>query len=383
MDKVVFGLVGAGAHAQDQHLPNLKRAPHIFFKTVCDLDAEKLADVQKQYDIPCSTTSIEQMLNDDEIQVVLISTKQDAQADLTIQALRAGKHVYVEKPLADTVEKADEVFKTEKESDCWACVGYNRRQAPAYLKAKELILANGGVKSMFYRISDEYWRWGSHYPPGTRVIHEACHIFDIVRWFTDAEVETVYGLMSRENDEQYMLKMSNGAVITIMDSGNVTRDMPKEHMEVVVERGGLMVEEFVELRTFGLVGAEPVYRYAGYTHPEYGFMHKHLLEKGGTEALLNIRRVLWETLYQLENSPADHNEADMAEIKKFQRKEVMSANYMVDKGWFNAIEHLAICVLENRRPALATAKDGLEAMKVCHAAIQARKTGEVIKVADM
>jgi predicted dehydrogenase len=73
-------------------------------KTICDLRADLLAQMQRKYEVPCATTDHQALLADPEIQAVVVATREDAQARLTIEALRAGKHVYVEKPLANTAE---------------------------------------------------------------------------------------------------------------------------------------------------------------------------------------------------------------------------------------------------------------------------------------
>src|SRR5512138_3338129 len=102
--QATFGIIGAGGIAQSQHLPNLTRAPHVRLKTVCDLRADVLHSMQAKYRVPHATTSHKELLADPEIQAVVIATREDAHAPLTIEALRAGKHVYVEKPLAETPE---------------------------------------------------------------------------------------------------------------------------------------------------------------------------------------------------------------------------------------------------------------------------------------
>jgi len=94
MDKAVFGLIGAGGIAQSQHLPNLARAPHVRLKTLCDLREEVLGPMQAKYAVPHATTDYRELLADPEIQAVVVATREDAQARLAIEALRAGKHVY-------------------------------------------------------------------------------------------------------------------------------------------------------------------------------------------------------------------------------------------------------------------------------------------------
>ena len=84
MERVVFGLIGTGGIAQSQHLPNLARAPHVSLKTVCDVREDVLSEVQRKYAVPHATTDYWQLLADPEIQAVVVATREDQQAPLTI-----------------------------------------------------------------------------------------------------------------------------------------------------------------------------------------------------------------------------------------------------------------------------------------------------------
>ena len=195
MDRVTFGLIGTGGIAQSQHLPNIPRAPHIRLKTICDRRADVLASVQKKYEVLSAVTDADELLADPEITAVIVATREDAQAPLTIRALEAGKHVYVEKPLADTAEKCRGVVEAQGRTGGHVAVGFNRRFAPAYRTAKEIVDADGGPKNMYYRISDNYSRgWGRGNPPrGARdprglprlrhpaLVHGLPHCVDLLR----------------------------------------------------------------------------------------------------------------------------------------------------------------------------------------------------------
>ena len=282
MDQATFGIIGVGGIAQSQHLPNMTRTPRVRLKALCDLNGDLLKQMQQKYEVGDTTTDYQQLLADDEIDAIVVATKEDAQADLAAAALRAGKHVYVEKPLADTVEKVEQVVAAQAASGKFAAVGFNRRMAPAYRKAMEVIAADGGARNIHYRISDEYWSWGANLPPGHRVIHEICHICDLMRFFTQADPLSIYCVDSRPDDEIFVIKFP-GCVASITDSGYVTMDLPKERLEIVAELGAVVVEEFVELRTYGYHDFDHLYRFAGHSHPDRDTTHKYLLQTGGAE----------------------------------------------------------------------------------------------------
>lgn len=375
----VFGIIGVGGIAQSQHLPNLTRAPHVRLKTACDLREDVLQEMQRKYDVPHAESDHEKLLADPEIEAVVVATREDMQAKLAIEALDAGKHVYVEKPLAETPEQIAAVVDAEKRSGKHACVGFNRRMAPAYRKAKEVIDSDGGAKNIHYRIADEYWRWGKRNPPGVRVIHEVCHIFDILRWFTNSDPVSVYCVDSRPDDEIFTLKFESGCVASIMNSAFVTMDLPKERIELVSELGAVTVEEFVECRTHGYANFDNIYRFVGHSHPDQDLTHKYLLEKDGANALYALRRMGWETR---ERHAKDGGAGDLdgAELDLFVSKRCPHWNYMVDKGWLTAVDHFAQCIQSGERPKLATAEDGWWSSALSSAAIKSRESGEVVKV---
>jgi predicted dehydrogenase len=334
-----------------------------------------LRAMQEKYRIPVAVSDHRELLADPEIQAVVVATREDAQAPLAVECLRAGKHVYVEKPLAETPEACEAVVAAQRESGKLVAVDFNRRFAPAYRRASELLWGDGGPRNVHYRISDTYCRgWGRNCPPGVRVVHEVCHVFDLLRWLTRSEVASIYTVKSRDDDEILTLTFASGCVASITSSGYVTTDLPKERLEAISEQGTVIVEEFVELRAFGFPGAEPVERFAGHSHPDYEYSHKHLFAKVGAEALYGMRRTAWELA-----ASKDASHPDRAERQRFLQHGQMW-NYMVDKGWLAALDHFAECVATGATPQNATARDGLEASRLAHAAIRSRETGEVVRL---
>lgn len=379
VEKTTFGIIGVGGIAQSQHLPNMARAPHIRLKTVCDLREDLLNDMQRHFNVPEAVTDYKELLADPEIEAVIVATKEDMQVLLSVEVLNAGKHVYTEKPLADKPEHVEAVVHAQKKAGKMAGVGFNRRMAPAYRKAKEILHADGGPRNIHYRLADEYWMWGRGFPPGIRVIIEVCHVFDLMRWFTDSNPVSIYCVESRADDEIVTMKFESGCVASIMTSGYMTMDMPKEHVEFVSELGGVIVEEFVECRTYGYEGYDHVYRFAGHTQPERDATHKYLLEKEGAHALHALRRMGWETRERCEKEKDRDDLIDSAELKHFVGAKSPQWNYMVDKGWLRAIDHFAECIREGREPQIATAEDGLWASRMSAAAIESRESGEVVR----
>ena len=380
--QVVFGLIGAGGIGQSQHLPNLSRARNIRLKTVCDLRPELLVQAQQQYGVEHVTQNSRELLKDPEIQAVVIATRVEAHVPLALEALRAGKHVYVEKPLAETPEECERLLSAVENSGRLLAVGHNRRMAPAYQKLREILKAHGGAKNIYYRIADNLYVWGeaAGVTPGTRVLHEVCHVFDLMRYLVDSEVASIYCVASRPDDEMIVLKFENGSVASILSSGYMTQDMPKEHLEVVADIGGAIVEDCVELQTFGLPDFDQVYRFAGRIHPEFDTMHRYLYEKQGITALMDLRRIFWEKQYQLEQLERAGviNTPEYRELHKYVHEYAPNPNYTVNKGWQDSVEHLADCILDGRPCELSTAEDGMKVMQLARAAIESRESGHAV-----
>jgi predicted dehydrogenase len=374
------GLIGCGGIAQNQHLPNLTRSSSITLKTICDLNPTVLEETKNNYQIPYTTTNYKDILSDKEIQIVVIATREDMQAPLTIEFLNAGKNVYVEKPLSDNAEKCQEVLDVQRKTGKFVAVGFNRRFAPAYLKAKEIIDKHGGAKNIQYRIADHYWMWSKHYgfAPGTRVIHEVCHVFDIIRWFTNSEVDSIYSIESRSDDDIIAIKMKNNTVVSILNSGYVTEDMPKERLEIICDTGAITVEDFVEVRTYGYMDCDHIYRFPGHTHSHKEYMYKFLLEKIGAEGWDSLRRVLWELSTSNMEFSQKPESGQIAEIQDFLKNRNPITNYMVDKGWFHALEHFAKAIIDGKQPSTAGPADGFKASMIANSVIRSRQERKII-----
>ena len=379
--KANLAVIGCGGLAQSQHLPNLFKVDNAELRIICDMRQEILDEVGDYYGIKQRELDYRKVLADADIDGVVIVTREDSHVPLTLEALAAGKHVYVEKPLAETPEECAKVVKAQKESGKIVAIGMNRRLAPAYQYAKKLLWNNGGPYNMFYRITDSYsLDWGKNFGEGQRIVHEVCHIFDILRYFAESEVKSVYCRSLRSDDESIMLEFASGTVASIMSSGYVNSEMPKEHFEAIAETGGLTVEDFAEVSQYSLDENEPeVKMFAGHSHPLGDQLHEYLLEELGADGMKAIRRVSWRAIKQLrkleENGQA--NTAEYRRLKYFEGKMPLR-NYFINKGWRDAIEDFGESVLTGKDFSGAKVDDAFQAARITLAAIQSRESGQVI-----
>jgi predicted dehydrogenase len=381
MKKVRVALIGAGKIAGNQHLPGLLRLDSVEFVTLCDLSTEVLQTVTSKFNLKCNLeTDYHNVLRDHSIEAVIITTKEELHVPLTLEALAAGKHVYVEKPLAENPEDCHKVVDLVKATGKIVAVGLNRRMAPAYRKAKELLLASGGARNMFYRIADSYAiGWGKEYP-GQRMFHELCHVFDILRFFTNSEPTSIYCISGRHDDETLVLNFASGATASILSSGYARQSLPKEHFEAIAERGALTVEEFVTLRQFNLSATEPsTINFSGHTHLNFDQGHSELFREIGDEALIAMRRNV-VTHIDVCSRLEENSQTDSSDyrFRKNQLARCFDINYLVDKGWYAALESFIDAIRMGKNYEGANAVDGYIASAITRAAYKSLKYKKVI-----
>ena len=139
VDKVIWGIVGAGDVCEIKSAPAMYSIPNSEVKWMMRRNAGKASDFARRHGIAHWTTNLDEILNDDEINAVYIATPPGTHAELTIKAAKAGKAVYVEKPMANTYEECLAMKDACEKANVPLFVAYYRRTLPGFLKVKELI----------------------------------------------------------------------------------------------------------------------------------------------------------------------------------------------------------------------------------------------------
>lgn len=189
---ITVGVIGAGNFATSTLLPNLKKIKEIRLKylaTATGLSADANA---KKFDFEYCTTDYKKILNDDEIAAVFITTTNDSHASLTVESLQAGKHVFVEKPLAVTEEQLGMVVEAYNKNQGSVMVGFNRRYAPLTLKLKKFFKDRIEPMVCFYRVNAEsipsdHWIYDKE-QGGGRIISEGCHFIDFLQFIINSKI---------------------------------------------------------------------------------------------------------------------------------------------------------------------------------------------------
>lgn len=374
---VGVGLIGCGNFARWQHLPNLARLPQADFRWTCDRDSALAEDCARRFGAAHASDDAAQVLDDDQVKAVVIAVRDHLQADLAIQALAAGKHVYVEKPVGTTPDQVAAVAAAAESADRMVVVGFQKRHAPAYQAARASLHEAGGVRQLSLRMADDAWRWAHGYQPGELLRHDVCHLFDLIRWLTNDAIASVYAVSCRPDDDNLILTTTGGVVASIVASGHGSMDMPKERLEAIADRGGLTVEDFAELTRYGAVEGQRRQTFAGSSHPEHEFLPRYLIEELGAEGLAAIRRVSWRLNHQRPDQP----QPDSAEVERFIGQAI--PNFMRDQGWMQAMQRFLLAAAGgHRHPDLATIDDAVASAAITQAALASRDTGRVVDLSQ-
>lgn len=267
---VVLGVIGAGNYASRILIPAFKSAK-AKLKTLATNGGLSSVIHGKALGFESATSDVEAVLADDGINSVAIVTRHDSHANLVVQALTAGKDVFVEKPLALTLEELDRV------SVCWhgqlaldpsrkLMVGFNRRFAPQIVRAKQLLSAVVEPASFIFTVNagsipSSHWTQDAHIGGG-RIVGEACHFIDLMRFLAGSpikhwQVQTIGGNSAvpvTDDKVSITLAFENGSFGTIHYLANGSNAFPKERLEVFIAGRILQIDNFRKMRGFGWPG---------------------------------------------------------------------------------------------------------------------------------
>ena len=278
-DSVVVGFIGSGNYASQVLIPAFKGTPAIL-KAVASAKGVSGVHTGKKYGFEETTTDSEAVLSDAGVNTVVVATRHDSHARYVCQALRAGKHVFVEKPLAITrqgLEEIEETFHdindphlglaptTAKAGALLLMVGFNRRFAPQVQKIKALLAGVREPKSFVMTVNAgsipaEHWTQDPE-AGGGRIIGEACHFIDLLRFLAGASIVSVQvavlggqGQGMRADKVSAMLCFADGSMGTLHYLSNGHKSFPKERLEVFCSGRILQLDNFRSLRGYGWPG---------------------------------------------------------------------------------------------------------------------------------
>lgn len=253
-----FALIGAGNLAKWAHLPALQKLSGVSLRAVHSANGARGKGYANRFGAAYCASDLQQILGDASVDAVLIASRNQEHAAQAEAALRAGKHVFVEKPMAITEDECRRLLAAVRESGKQLAVGFNRRYAPYYLELKKALSRRSGPAVVMARvnspgISGAYWMADPSI--GGAILGEACHFVDLFRWLLDSEVVSLMAY-SLPTDVQEPVGQNNMAASFQMKDGSVanltyctvgSKTSGGERVEAFAEGVGAFTEDFKNL----------------------------------------------------------------------------------------------------------------------------------------
>jgi predicted dehydrogenase/threonine dehydrogenase-like Zn-dependent dehydrogenase len=251
-------LVGAGNIARWAHVPALKKISGVKLAAVYSASGSRGKSYALRFGADYCASDYDEILRDESIDAVLIATRNQHHAAQSLAALAAGKHVFVEKPMALTVDECRALARAVRESGKQLTVGFNRRFAPFYRELKAQLARRAGPAVLNCRvnspgISGSYWM--ADPAIGGAILGEAVHFVDLMFWLLDSEPVNVsaYSLPTGgegtigENNVAASFRFADGSVASLTYCTAGSKTSAGERVEAFAEGLGLATEDFKRL----------------------------------------------------------------------------------------------------------------------------------------
>lgn len=247
-----IGFVGLGNYAKAMLLPALKALDGITLTRVATSTGLSAENAGEKYGFASVATDPDSIFVAADTDTVFVATRHNSHADYATRGLEAGKNVFVEKPLALTLDELDRVIEAAEAAPGILTVGFNRRFAPMIRDARSALDMATGPKMMLYRVnageipSDSWIQRGEG---GGRIVGEVCHFVDTMTYLTGSlpvEVQAV-ALRDRDDAVSILLRLADGSTGTLLYSSVGDPTVPKEYLEVFAAGTVVQLEDFTRL----------------------------------------------------------------------------------------------------------------------------------------
>ncbi len=263
-DRINVAVIGAGSFARAYHLPNLKQIPFYNIRAIVTKTGSSARSMAEKYGAQYCSTDYKEVLSDKDVDMVLIATRHNLHASLICEAAKAGKHIFVEKPIALTYEECKEVYEAINKNGVNLAIGFNRRFSPLVQRAKRVVEKRKNPLMIIYRVNSfgmkkEHWI-NDPEEGGGAIVGEGCHFFDFISWLVGAEPKRIYAEMISSNNSSLVnannvvctLNYEDGSVASLIYSTIGNESFPKERIEVFMDGGVVVIDDFRELVIAGL-----------------------------------------------------------------------------------------------------------------------------------
>ncbi len=239
-DKVRFGLIGAGGYTKAVHVPNIRKLDNRFaIAGVASRTGATATLLAKRVGADFSTSDYNKLLENEETDAVLISTRHATHGQIAMEALSAGKHVFIEKPMCLDVDEGKEIESLAAEKGLVVRVGFNRRYAPMLLAGKKAVGSSGRrVMTCHVNIGSEGTNhWSNTREEGGRFLGEGVHFLDLCNWFAGQYPQSLTASFMGDADElnpnvSTTVVYDNGTICHVLYTTEGSSQMSKEYFEM-------------------------------------------------------------------------------------------------------------------------------------------------------
>ncbi len=381
-ENINVGMIGAGAIATEGHIPNLKRIPYVSVIAVCDANIERARSIAEEFNIPKIYDKIDDLLSNPDIDAVLIALPNYLHASTAISALKYGKHVFCEKPLATTVNDGEEMVRVAKENNKVLAVNMEFRYAAEMVVIKKMLSEKllGDIRYMHIRFLRRNgipgfgsWFTSREKAGGGVLVDLGVHMIDIAMWLMDfPNVTSIFcknlsdhgpcglgqgnwgsdqikgGFYDVEDFSTLQIQLESGCLISL-DLSWAVYGKDEERVQIIGEKGGVDINPEI----YGFDNPLRIYLYEG----NKPIVHKQELPFTLVKNGKNICAKFAEAIH---NSTEPTDEGGQTDL------------------WYSSIN----CFIESVRCNActpATGEDALRVQKIIEAAYRSAQLGQAVK----
>jgi len=392
-DVIQVGLIGIGGHGMGNVYNHVHRNPKMHIRAVCDLVDGQLEIGRQAFDPDYATRDYNEILRDDEVHAIVSSTSDEFHAPIALDCMRAGKDVFVEKPMAITIDQCRDLVRAEQQTGKFVMVGLNRRFAPCIVDlrremkkatiAPELLNIGRNAPIIHYSICDDPRNSSMDIDPALlgRLNRETCHIFDVTTWLMESEPISVYAVggnrIDRDSENRAVITVSyeNGGVVSIIAGGISHMSMPKERMDIWADGIAVRMEMFLDLR-IASDDCRPQRSYCGFLHGEPGEIRldTHAETDYFRSMQKGLRYYIGKGLYAASSTAERLKIWDELVARNEYRPPEGCRGTPLDKGHYGELEAFRLAVAAGG-PSPIGAVDGARAFVMGRTAAQSLKSG--------
>lgn len=253
-DKISIGFIGLGSFAANYLIPPINK----YGVELCGVASQNPVNAKSAAEnlkFAFYTSNADEIINDDRVNTIFIATRHDTHAKFVIKALKSRKPVFVEKPLAVTLDELNEIKEINFQQDTLLMTGFNRRFSKPFTTIKSFFKNNSDPLVINYRVNAGFIpksHWVQFPENGGRIIGEVCHFIDCMIYLTDASPVSVYSRsissnnieLTNEDNISIVISFSDGSIGTVSYIACGSPGLSKEYCEVHSQRKSAVMNNF-------------------------------------------------------------------------------------------------------------------------------------------